>query len=51
VADAMVWMLDHPDEAAAMGSRGHEAVQSKYNWGQQVPVLLALYERIIGARR
>ena len=28
IADAMLWILEHPDEAAAMGQRGRLAVES-----------------------
>lgn len=30
VADAILWLLDHPEEAERMGRAGHELVQSHY---------------------
>jgi len=47
IAKAVKWLLDHPDEAAAMGRRGREAVVRKYNWESQVPTLLRLYEQLL----
>lgn len=47
IAEAIKWLLDHPDEAAAMGRRGREAVVRKYNWESQVPTLLRLYEQLL----
>lgn len=47
IAEALKWLLDHPDEAAEMGRRGREAVVRKYNWESQVPILLRLYERLL----
>lgn len=40
---AMQWMLDHPDEAQAMGERGRQAVVDKYNWDLEARTLLELY--------
>lgn len=47
IAEAVKWFLDHPNEAAAMGRRGREAVVRKYNWESQVPTLLRLYEQLL----
>ena len=43
VADAIQYLLDHPDEARAMGQRGRSAVMEKYNWSTEAAKLLALY--------
>lgn len=51
VRDAMLWMLDHSEEAAAMGARGQAAVREQYNWAMQEPVLLAFYDRLLEPRR
>jgi len=47
IAEAMQWLLDHPDEAEAMGQRGRKAVESTYNWAPESEKLLALYKRLL----
>lgn len=46
VAEALRWVVDHPDEARSMGSQGQEAVSSKYNWGREFPKLVELYRAV-----
>lgn len=48
IAEAMQWLLDHPDQAEAMGQRGRAAVESTYNWQPEAEKLLDLYRRILG---
>lgn len=48
IADAMQWLLDHPDQAEAMGQGGRAAVESTYNWQPESEKLLGLYRRILG---
>lgn len=43
VADVCEQMLSDPDELAAMGKRGIEAVRTKYNWESEFKVLLKCY--------
>lgn len=47
IADAMQWILDNPDEAAAMGRRGRAAVEERYNWEAESETLIALYRRLM----
>ena len=47
VADAIRYLLDHPDEARAMGQRGRAAVMEKYNWSTEAAKLLDLYARTL----
>ena len=47
IADAMQWILDHPEEAAAMGRRGRAAVEERYNWEAESEKLVALYRRLM----
>ena len=49
IADAMQWILDHPDEAEAMGRRGREAVEKHYNWETEAEKLIALYKKLLSA--
>lgn len=46
VAAAMQYLLDHPDEAEAMGRRGREAVLDRYTWDSEAGILLDFYARI-----
>lgn len=43
-AGAMRWILDHTDEAAAMGARAREAVQERFNWTHEARILVRAYE-------
>lgn len=47
IAEAIEWLLDHATESQEMGQRGAEAVQTRYNWGNEARSLLGLYERIL----
>jgi glycosyltransferase involved in cell wall biosynthesis len=48
IADAVDWLLRHPDEARAMGERGRAAVATSYNWLAEERKLLDLYARLLG---
>ncbi len=43
IADAMKWMIDHPEDADAMGRRGRDAVKNRYNWDRESQKLIDLY--------
>jgi hypothetical protein len=47
IAGAIEHLLTHPEEAEAMGRRGREAVEKKYNWASEEKKLLALYEEVL----
>lgn len=49
-AEAILYLLDHPDEAQRMGENGRRAVEEKYNWESEVRKLLRLYEELLSAR-
>jgi glycosyltransferase involved in cell wall biosynthesis len=48
VASAIRWVLEHPDEAHAMGRNGRIAVEHCYSWKPEARKLLALYADILG---
>lgn len=47
IADAITWILDHPEEAQAMGERGRQAVLGGYNWSADADVLIKLYDGLV----
>ena len=47
IATAIVFLLKHPEEGNAIGSRGRQAVEEHYNWAIEERKLLSLYESIL----
>lgn len=46
IRDALIWIRDHPEEAAEMGANGRKAAMEEFNWGTQEKVLYKLYETV-----
>lgn len=46
IAEAIQWIMNHPDEAKQMGKNGRDAVKKKYNWETESKKLLKLYEEL-----
>jgi glycosyltransferase involved in cell wall biosynthesis len=46
IADAVEIILTNHEEAEAMGQRGRQAVDIKYNWGNEEAKLINLYEEL-----
>jgi len=46
IAQAIAYLLNHPDEAEAMGLRGQRAVRERYNWDTERAKLLSLYRKL-----
>ena len=47
IADAIEFILTHPEEAEEMGKQGREAVVRKYNWASEERKLLQLYRILL----
>jgi len=47
IAEAIEYILTHPQEAEEMGRRGQAAVLERYNWESQVDKLVSLYSGLI----
>ena len=47
IAEAIRFIVDHPDEARAMGEHGRAAVIESYNWATEATKLLDLYARTL----
>ena len=45
-ARAILWLIEHPAEAEAMGRRGRTAVEQHYTWQTEARALLRLYDRL-----
>ena len=50
LADAMAWVLDHPEQAQAMGLRGRERVLAGYDLKHVIELHEALYAQALGNR-
>lgn len=48
IAQAIEFLVTHPDEAEAMGQQGFKAVQKWYHWGREEQNLLRVYADLIG---
>lgn len=49
IAAAILWLLDHPAEAEAMGRRGCRTVHERYSWNSEGEALLGCYARLMPA--
>ena len=47
IAEAMEYLIIHPEEARRMGENGRRAVIEKYNWQREEQNLLRLYEVLL----
>ena len=47
IADSIVYILEHPEEAEKMGRRGIKAVEKRYNWSKEEEKLLQLYKDLL----
>ena len=47
LAEAIDYLVDHPDEALQMGGNGRRAVLSRYNWAQEEKKLVNFYDEIL----
>jgi glycosyltransferase involved in cell wall biosynthesis len=46
IAEAVAYLLSHPEDAAEMGRRGRAAVENRYNWDGEAANLVQLYARL-----
>jgi len=47
IAEAIEYLVTHPEEARKMGQNGRRAVEEKYNWEKEATKLLQLYEQLL----
>jgi glycosyltransferase involved in cell wall biosynthesis len=48
MAEAIRWLLEHPDQAEQMGENGRKAVLTRYNWQAEARHLLTAYGELLG---
>jgi len=46
ISDAILWLLEHPEEAKQMGENGRLAVEETYNWENMEKRLFKVYEEL-----
>jgi glycosyltransferase involved in cell wall biosynthesis len=51
IAQAIEYLIEHPELRQEMGENGRRAVIEKYNWEQEAEKLLALYQRLLERAR
>ena len=49
IAEAIDYLVTHPEDAERMGRNGRKAVLERYNWPNEEKKLLGFYERILEA--
>lgn len=47
IAEAIQWLLAHPNEAARMGEKGREAVAAEFNWADEGARLCQFYRKLL----
>lgn len=47
VKDAILFLLNHPEEVRRMGENGRRAIKTEFNWSQEEIKLFAFYSQII----
>jgi glycosyltransferase involved in cell wall biosynthesis len=49
IAEAIDYLVTHPDEARRMGKNGRKAVVERYNWQNEEQKLVAFYDQILSS--
>jgi len=47
IADAIIYLYDHPQEARAMGERGQKTVREKFSWGSVAERYIDVFDKLI----
>jgi glycosyltransferase involved in cell wall biosynthesis len=47
IAEAMEYLLTHPEEAEEMGRRGFQAIMENFNWANEEKELLRFYNKLL----
>lgn len=49
IAEAIEWMLTHPEQAEAMGRHGREVALRRFSWDREAEKLIAFYDKVLHA--
>ncbi len=47
IANAIMWILENPDQARQMGENGRKVIEMKYNWEQEGNKLINVYRELL----
>lgn len=47
IANAIIYLMEHPEKARKMGERGRELARTKYNWELEERKLLSFYDALL----
>lgn len=50
IANAIKYLIGHPEDAKKMGENRRKAVLKKYNWEKEGEKLLATYSKLLGKK-
>jgi glycosyltransferase involved in cell wall biosynthesis len=51
IANAIAYLLDHPDEGVAKGKRGRQLVENRFRWDKVAHDLIEVYEDILSGQK
>ncbi len=49
IAEALLYLIEHPDKAQLMGKRGQAAIKKEYNWETEAQKLVCFYDQILNS--
>ena len=47
IAQAVIWIKEHPQEAKKMGENGRKIIENEWNWGKESQKLLDFYNELL----
>ncbi|MGC5324933.1 glycosyltransferase family 4 protein [Brevibacillus sp. SYSU BS000544] len=47
IADAINWIMEHPEKSKEMGLKGRRAIENRYNWETEQKNLVQLYKELV----